>query len=66
MTRTLEANCTIMCGITIGPYALKLSGWICRFGVKLLPKVGKLECSGSGKRYRKRSEGVEESVEGKL
>jgi UDP-2-acetamido-3-amino-2,3-dideoxy-glucuronate N-acetyltransferase len=69
---TLGANCTVLCGITIGQYAFvgagavvtndvpdhalvvgnpaRLTGWMCRCGLKLLHK--KKLCGGCGARYR--------------
>ena len=70
---TLGANSTILCGITIGQYALigagsvvtkdvpdhalvvgnpgRVTGWMCRCGVKLVVKGKKATCPTCGKQY---------------
>jgi len=79
---TLGANSTILCGITIGQYALigagavvtkdvpdhalvvgnpsRVTGWVCRCGVKLLPKSKKVSCPTCGKQYLPGKEGMKE------
>ena len=71
---TIGANATIICGNTIGKYALigagavvtkdvpdygiaignpaKLSGWVCRCGVKLILKKDKFVCELCGNEYK--------------
>ncbi len=77
---TLGANCTILCGTTIGRYALvgagavvtrdvpdhalvvgnpaRVTGWMCRCGVKLHVKKTQAGCPACGARYRKTTRGV--------
>jgi UDP-2-acetamido-3-amino-2,3-dideoxy-glucuronate N-acetyltransferase len=57
---TLGANCTVVCGVTVGQHALlgvpaRQAGWMSRFGERLeLPLRGEGEavCRHTGDRYR--------------
>ncbi|MBT4500244.1 MAG: N-acetyltransferase [Gemmatimonadetes bacterium] len=60
---TLGANSTILCGVTIGEYALMLgvpaqrAGWVCRCGVAL-PNASSPVCPECGERYRRDEDGL--------
>lgn len=80
---TLGANCTIICGHTIGEYAFvgsgavvtrdapahalmvgnpaRISGWMCRCGVKLEPSDDWLKCPSCSKCYQLNGEALVEA-----
>jgi UDP-2-acetamido-3-amino-2,3-dideoxy-glucuronate N-acetyltransferase len=84
---TIGANATIVCGNTIGRYALigagavvtndvpdyglvignpaRLSGWVCKCGVKLKAGGGKKTCAACGNIYKIEKSKAEPLKEGK-